>query len=89
MIRYLTVQNAQKALLCVLLLLLRNQGADDFSHLPSQFTPDTTKGAAHKSRPPSCSTKLTTALAKFNAIKAPKYTDLNPAKVGNKYVSTS
>ncbi len=68
---------------------LRNQGADDFSHLPSQFTPDTTKGAAHKSRPPSCSTKLTTALAKFNAIKAEfdKYTDLNPAKVGNKYVS--
>ena len=68
---------------------LRNQGADDFSHLPSQFTPDTTKGAARKSRPPSCSTKLTTALAKFNAIKAEfdKYTDLNPAKVGNKYVS--
>ena len=66
---------------------LRNQGADNFSSVPSRLTLAET--TVLRNITPSCLRKLTQALADFNAIKAEfdEYADLTPTKVGNKYVS--
>ena len=65
---------------------ITDQSADDFSSLPSRFTPKTLKA---RGDPPPCLKKLTDALFLFNEIKNKfdTYADLTPAKVDDKYES--